>query len=104
MERFTCADFQFTHPGTLASPQQTAALALIPARGPPAARQSLKDLTDWAVPDLDVPPMAAAVVFCAYNPSKWDVARMTPAMLTVSRARCRAKRHGADWKLPACVR
>jgi len=82
-QRFTCADFAFVHPGTIASQEQTAALRNVRARGPPAAKKSAEELLAWAVRDLDVPPQAAAVVFLVYNPAPWDKARMTPEMVKV---------------------
>ncbi|GBF94527.1 hypothetical protein Rsub_07061 [Raphidocelis subcapitata] len=79
--RLTCPDFEFVHPGTVAPPELTAALPLVKAKGPAAARASVAALEAWAGPDLGRPAAAAGAVFVAYNPAPHDKARMTPEMI-----------------------
>jgi hypothetical protein len=83
--RFTCADFAFIHPGTVAPPELMRALPQVAARGPPAARASLDALAAWGAGDLQKPPRAAAAVFVAYNPSPFDKERMSSEEMQVMR-------------------
>lgn len=79
------ADFEFVHPGTIASPEQTRALALVRTRGPAVARRVVDSLAAWADGDLGRPARARAVVFVAYNPSPWDVEEDMPMDVSVGR-------------------